>query len=178
MERHEAKESAARRRDKRRRESVSDPSSSEVEDAQPPSQLMRELLQLWSFGETSAVQVQVLAAAAAADGAHHPDVLSLARIAAEGSGSHHHRDLMAFVQRRFSFDFSMEPWSADVPFKTVKGADTQYSMVQQPFVLPHELFATLFDNFQDEFCVRLAGASNLAGAEARVHCVLGWLPSG
>lgn len=115
----------------------------------------------------SAVQVQKLASASAADGCQHPDVVRVGDISAAGTASNHHRDLMAWVRMRFSFEFSLEPRMADVPFQTVKGAETTVSMIQQPFVLPHELFAVLFDASREEFYVRLLGASNHEAAVAR-----------
>ena len=173
LEKHEAQQKSKRRNDKRRRHVADSEDSDAPDPAAAPSShghshLLSELLQQWSWGLISAVQVQTLCAAAAADGCPHPDVVKVGNISNAGAASNHHRDLMAFMNKRYLYDFSLAPRLAGVPFKTVKGAESVFSMIQQPFVLPHELFAVLFDNFREEFYVRLVGAGDHASAEGRV----------
>ena len=114
------------------------------------------LLEKWSWGEISAVQVQKFADAACQDGVTHPDVVALARMG--GAGSIHgnvHRDLV----RHLPDNSLPNSFAWQVPLLRRKGGNVGVILQEHHFVLPHEWFAALYEHYPARWAA-IAGEDN------------------
>lgn len=124
-------------------------------ESQPASsELAKVLITSWAWGDMSAPQVQKFAAAAKADGLTHPDI---AKLAALGSGGRHagncHRELVNKLQPTFA---SQALSQVTLYFKQ---PPARISGSIYDVMLPHELFAVMFQHHRDFFVEQLCGGS-------------------
>ena len=119
------------------------------------SKLASELLRLWSWGAMSAPLVQKLAAAAAEDGLHHPQLTKVARIGGSGKyAGNMHRDLLLVAAESAMLGDSI----STIPLNLkVKQNVTREVPVQ--FLLPHKLFSNLFHCLHSSFVTSVLGGS-------------------
>ena len=123
--------------------------------AQPeePSRLAALLLNSWVWGDMSALQLQKIAEAALADGAEHRDLRQLASIGSHGRAPNHcHRDLVEYRLRRPEIQGALSDitvWMRKPPLHTV--------MANQKILLPHELFAAIFQHHPEAFTSKILG---------------------
>ena len=111
--------------------------------------LAKHLVDKFLWGELSAQQAQALASCAKADlestsdGKCMPDLRDLAKIGNYGKQTQNcFRDLM--LQLEFKARLPA-PYVAKLPFKAPVGEQDQH------FLLPHELFSSMYHNYNDKF---------------------------
>ncbi len=115
-----------------------------------PSALVDRVLELWSWGEISAVTVQYLMEAAVLDGCTHPQAVSLARIGSSGRWSNNcHRD----IARQFMGDIDMPATYtvSQVPCHDSRRPLEGDLLTDVDMLLPHQLFAVLAENYPRHF---------------------------
>ena len=121
------------------------------------SALLELLIGQWSWGLVSAPFVQKCCAAAVADGVQHPHVKRFATI---GSGSNKeknvHRDFMRVLCKPNVYDAIA---TVQLPMKR-KVKSEAWGWVETHLMLPHMLFATLYDKYNESFETRLVGNFN------------------
>ena len=111
------------------------------------------LVQLWSWGFLSAVQLQRICAAAVKDGLSHPEILALASIGSWGQWPNNcHRDLVRKLGKPnlpspFSWRVSMTGFRT---FPKVRN-------ILLPFMLPHLLFGWMYHKCRGAFNHLIAG---------------------
>ena len=124
-----------------------------------PSKLAAALLSKWAWGSMSAPVVQALAAAAWEDGLAHDEVAKLARIGGGGKfPGNMHRDLMALTTPHNPLQPALSNYHIPVKPKRLP------EEISLQFLLPHKLFATLFEALPDAFTSSLLGgdAANIS----------------
>lgn len=125
--------------------------------AEPPpseSQLATHLLDAWSWGRMSAVEVQRIAACAAADGLNHRDVVVLSKLGSSGAHPNNvNKELIAKVR-------DMQALEALYSFKArykIPGMGARIADVEHVALLPHQLFATMYESYHKTFVEQLLG---------------------
>ena len=115
----------------------------EPADEPKPSKLANLLLEKWSWGTTSAPELQSLDEAAFADGLAHSQVESLARIGGKGKyPGNMHRDLVRVIgQRKLPLHGCHSNYG--VPLKPKQNLTADVGL---DFLLPHKLFSSLFNS--------------------------------
>ena len=131
------------------------------EEQAKSSNLAAELLGLWSWGNMSAPLVQSLAMAAFKDGLQHPEIERMAKIGAGGKfPANMQRDLMTI-----SGNFPLLKAETVVPNIRVKSLKQEgfTEAMDLKFILPHKLFAILFESVPTAFQSSVLGedASNV-----------------
>ena len=119
-----------------------------------PSKLASLLIEQWAWGAMSAPKVQAIAQAAWDDGLHHPDVEKLGKIG--GAGSHpgnSHRDLL-FLAGQHSLTKAVTTVPLQVKFKKWVSKSEDLDML-----LPHKLFALMYEHLPDAFEACVLGGS-------------------
>ena len=119
----------------------------------PPSKLARYLIEKWGWGLLSAPALQETAAAAIADGADHPDVMWLAKLGCSGKypGKCHSELLSKLDKQSFSTILTT--------FRVHYKVGNVLSSAQHCALLPHEIFATLYNEHQAVFVESMLGGS-------------------
>lgn len=118
------------------------------------SELADMLLRAWSWGDMSAPQIQRIAAAAKADGIKHPAVMTIAELGSSGRypGNCHAELLRKLVANPIAEAISSMP-------VVVKTGSRQVKHCNQLMLLPHELFAAIYEKSPETFRMRLLGGS-------------------
>ena len=118
------------------------------------SALAKLLIQKWAWGEMSTPAIQQIAAAAVEDGA---DSLEIAILAGLGSGgrfsSHMHSELLKHLQPTKVNEALSE---VNIFMKRLPNGIIQS---KHPMLLPHELFATMYEHHRERFIEVLCGGS-------------------
>ena len=124
-------------------------------EAQRPSALARYLVQRWSWGHMSLPVMQQIAMRAISDGADHPDLKALSSLGTSGLHPNNmHKELMNKLEpppirnalTNIKVYFKKENVAAVIQ------ADTS-------ILLPHKLFATLFNEHREAFNEHILGGS-------------------
>jgi hypothetical protein len=118
------------------------------------SHLATLLVEKWSWGKYSAVEVQEIALAATRDGNSHSDVQSLATMGASGAvPGNCHRDMLRRLSRPPLADalYSVQLFYRAPPAGTV--------FQEQSMLFPHELFACMYTHHREAFVERLCGST-------------------
>ena len=118
------------------------------------SKLATYLIDRWAWGELSTPVVQQIAAAAAADGASHPDVIFLASL---GSSGRYPRN----CYRELTHKLVPTPLvdSIDVFNVWQKRSGKPPILASQEIMLPHRVFSCLYHNHHDVFKDNIWGGS-------------------
>ena len=112
----------------------------------PQSELATLLVREWAWGNISTPMVQKVAAAAHADGCKHKDVEPLASLGTWGMYPNNtHRDLLYKLQAPIA-----PPALADIKM-WLKLPFMQSAEVKQKFLMPHALFAQIYEYDQNLF---------------------------
>ena len=129
------------------------------------SALADELLSMWSWGELSAIKVQRLASKAMQDGLGSNEIKRLAGLGNSGAAPNNcHRDLLVNLGEQ-PLKQAVSQVVVKVPVRPLVTRQ-----VLQSILLPHELFACLWANYNDEFISRFMGGSS-DNVEAFWKCV-------
>jgi hypothetical protein len=116
--------------------------------------LAKLLLERWSWGDLSAPSIQSIAAAAIDDGAKGKELDILSRLGSKGAYPNNaHRDL----ERHLAPTPISEAISTIGVF--MRKGQGHITKVEHPILLPHELFAKLYEHRPDEFFQRLCNGS-------------------
>ena len=115
---------------------------------------------MWAWGELSATKLQKLAACATMDGSSHADVIKLSQIGNSGAAPGNcHRDLSATLSAS-----NLDKAASTIVVKTpVRKMVTK--TVEQKILLPHEVFACLWEHYREDFVSRLLGGGDEKVAE-------------
>lgn len=128
-----------------------------AQSGEPPktSCLAAFLISRWAWGDISTPMVQAIAACAAQDGAAGDDLQRLARLG--NSGRYKQNMHTELVRHLGESHLSGCLRSSLVPLK-VPGSSTITSL-ETLILLPHEVFASLYEHHQEAFVERLLGGS-------------------
>ena len=131
------------------------------------SKLASQLMTLWSWGTLSAPLVQTLADAAHQDGLTHPDVVRMAMLGGRGKfPGNMQRDLLAM-----SPDFALlQKAQSSIPIRIKKQKHLSEEL-HLTFLLPHKLFAVMFETLPTAFQSSILGgdAGNIPRFWAAMH---------
>ena len=122
------------------------------------SQLASELLSLWAWGHMSAPVVQQLAHAAFADGLQHPQIENLAKIGSRGKYPGNMQRDMALITGDFAK--ALQGCSTRIPIRLKKLGKNVTEEVPIDFLLPHKLFAAMYQEFPTAFEASLCGGQS------------------
>lgn len=119
----------------------------------PPSALASFLLEQWAWGHMSAPQIQKIAACAEADGLAQEEIKVLAGLGGHGRYARNcHPELLRRLQPHA---LASAIGKVEIP---IKAPQAGFARVQQEFVLPHQLFAALYERHPEKFRERFLGA--------------------
>ena len=119
------------------------------------SSLATMLIDKWSWGLISAPMVQQIAKCAVDDGASHPDVVALSALGKSGT---YQQNIYAELIRKLpppklSSSLSLiDVWMKKGPFSR--------HQVSHPILLPHEMFAALFEHYPHVFNNTICGGAS------------------
>lgn len=119
-----------------------------------PSHLAKYLLDAWAWGRMPATEVQRVAFHAVADGVDHIEVRKLASIGASGAQPNNcHRDLVAnLVDLHISSILHRFAVVYMVPGQLLKAINMSHTVL-----LPHHLFATIYEKYPSAFKHHILG---------------------
>ena len=145
----------------------------EADDPPQPSSLAEKLLGLWSWRAMSAPRVQELALAAYNDGLVHPQIERLAMLGAKGKfPGNMQRDLLAIAVD----STALLKAQTSIPIRLKKEEGGVSEVVNLSFLLPHKLFAFIFEQVPSAFETSILGddAANIPRfwAAMRTHPVV------
>ena len=116
------------------------------------SQLADFLIQQWCWGDISTPMLQKIAMFAVADGAKHPDLEVMAKLGTEGR--HPNNMYKQLVTKLMPSAISSALTTIKIWNKRVGKTPIQ---VDQPILLPHTLFSTLYHQHRDVFVKQMMG---------------------
>lgn len=125
--------------------------------SRPKSTLADYLLDAWSWGRMSAIEVQRIASRAMADGLVHPDIATLAGLGTSGAYPNNvNQELQRKVNEskvdRALFEFNVK--------HKVRGFALRTIDVDHAVILPHELFAIIFQEYHHVFVNQMLGGND------------------
>ena len=140
------------------------------EDPKPaPSKLASMLVGLWSWGDISTPLVQALAEAAREDGLEHEQIQKLAKLGARGKyPGNMQRDILGVCGEFGVLQKAVSQIPIRLKHPTVEG-QSQVNLLS--FLLPHKLFACLFEAAPSAFEASVLGgkATNITRFWAAMH---------
>ena len=122
------------------------------EDGRRHSKLASTLLEQWAWGEIAAPLLQQLASAAVADGAFHPELISLSKLGHNGQcPGNCHRDLQRYLSGKDTMS---------VPLNMAITLDMSGDKVdtELPLMPLHRVWSCMFEQRKDIFDIRVMGA--------------------
>ena len=129
-------------------------SADESSSSTSTSSLATMLIDKWSWGLISAPLLQHIAKCAVDDGANHPELVALSRIGNYGNYPQNcHADLSRHLAPpKLSSSLTLiDVWMKKGPFCR--------HQVSHPILLPHEVFAAIFEHYPDVFHNSLCGGT-------------------
>ena len=128
--------------------------ANEANELVKPSALARLLLERWAWGDLSGPSIQSIAQAAVIDGAVHEELNIIAKLGSSGAfPANIQRDLLRALQPTPVTNHlkKISIWMRKVPGHIIQ--------VEHDILLPHELFASMYEYYPETFLQRLCNGS-------------------